>query len=276
MSDNLWKATSAKLNGLGTNRNTDGWLLFPVDRKLRQSLFFPKEVMKHPAKMNLHLQQAIIKHVAKQGDILLDPFGGTGSLMVGALYGIRVILIEVEAGYHELQVEARKNLADMYGLEGLVTLLHGDCRFILPITCNHIITSPPYASAMKIDRVRKVEEGDGLFAKYDEQMVEYSKDQRNLSKLNTFLYNMHMERIYKLCYQSLPPGGTMSVVIKDRIEQGKRIYLSKWVINVCQNLGFKLELWDKWKTAGFTYTNIARSQGKPVVDDEDVLIWKKL
>lgn len=134
-------------------RNENGWILFPKDLKERRTLFFPEESFKHPAKMNFHLQQSIIEYVANEGDVLLDPFGGTGTLMIAALQGYRVVLIEIEEGYHKLQLQSQENLnVQVPGAGNLITLLHGDNRLLLPIPCNHIITSPPYAQAMKITR----------------------------------------------------------------------------------------------------------------------------
>ncbi len=260
------------------NREEHGWILFPRDQKERKTLFFPDEVMKHPAKMNFHLQQAIIEYVAQPGDILLDPFGGTGTLMIAALQDYRVILIEIEDGYHQLQLQAKDNLnIQVAGTGDKVILLHGDNRMLLPIPCNHIITSPPYAQAMKATKVRKRREDapDNWLVEQDERMLAYSKSPRNLSKVNPFFYNMEMEKIYRLCYQSLPVGGTMTTVIKDRIIDGKRVMLSKWADKVCKAAGFTLELWEKWKTPGHGFTKIAASQGKEVVWDEDVMIYRK-
>ncbi|KKK47154.1 hypothetical protein LCGC14_3158050, partial [marine sediment metagenome] len=145
---------------------------------------------------------------------------GTGTMMIAALQGYRVILIEIEDGYHKLQIEAKENLEiQSPGCGDLVTLLHGDNRLILPIPCNHIITSPPYAAAMKITKVRKQREDapDTWLADQDRMMMEYSRSARNISKLNPFMYNMEMDKIYKLCHQSLPVGGTLTTVVKDRI-----------------------------------------------------------
>src|SRR4030042_3005400 len=100
-----------------------GWIIFPKDTQFRKSLFFPAEVNEHPAKMNLHLQQAIIEYVAKEGDVILDPFGGTGSLMIATLQDIKVILIELEEDYHTLQQKAKDELErQIPGAGNLVTL----------------------------------------------------------------------------------------------------------------------------------------------------------
>jgi len=259
-------------------RNEQGWIKFPRDQKIRKNLFFPDEVMKHPAKMNFHLQQSIIEYIAKEGDVLLDPFGGTGTLMIAALQGYKVILIEIEEGYHKLELESKNNLnIQVAGAGDLVTLLHGDNRLLMPIPCDHIITSPPYAQAMKITRVRKQREDapDSWLVDQDKMMLEYSKSPRNLSKLNIFLYNMEMEKVYSLAYRSLRLGGTLTVIVKDRINNGERVYLSRWVDKVCRSVGFELDKWEKWLTPGHGFTKIAKSQGKEVVEDEDIIIYRR-
>ena len=262
----------------GFPRDEHGWIRFPRDVEDRRNLFFPDEVMKHPAKMNFHLTQSIIEYVAEEGQVILDPFGGTGTLMIAALQGMYVVLLEIEEGYHELQWKAKENLyAEMPEAAERITLLHGDNRFLLPLPCHHVITSPPYAAAMKISKVRKSREDapDNWLVEQDERMLEYSKDARNLSKLNTFLYNQAMEKVYRLCYESLQVGGTMTTVVKDRIESGERVYLSKWITRVCKKIGFKELYWEKWRAPGHGFTNIARSQGKTVVDDEDIMGFVK-
>jgi len=259
-------------------RNENGWIILPRDVEDRRESFFPEEVMKHPAKMNFHMQKAIIDYVAKPGETLLDPFGGTGTLMLAAAMGMGVILLELEDGYHKLEQEGRHNLGLEYpGAEKQVILLHGDNRFLLPIPCDHIITSPPYAGAMNVSKVRTKREDapDEWLVEMDKQMMEYSKSSRNISKLNTFLYNQSMERIYKLCFESIRPGGTLTVNIKDRIEKASRVYLSKWVDRVCKKAGFESYAWFKWEAMGSGFTNIARSQGRLTVDDEDVIIFRR-
>lgn len=258
-------------------KNEQGWILFPRDKEERQSLFFPQEVFKHPAKMNFHLQQAIIEYVAKEGDVLLDPFGGTGTLMIAALQGYRVILIEIEDGYHKLQLQAKEELErQVPGAGHLVTLIHYDNRLVLPIPCNHIITSPPYAGAFHARTIRKGKYKDDEFEELDRQMNEYSKSPRNIGKLNNFLYNQTMSKLYSLCYQSIVPGGTLTIVLKDRMDKGKRVSLTGWADKVCKRLGFEAVGRWKWKTPGIQFTKINIMHGFEVVEDEDIMIYRRM
>ena len=257
-------------------RNSDGWIEFPRSDRYERIKVFPEEVMGHPAMLNMFVQQEIIDYVSEEGDILLDPMSGTGTIMLAALFNRKVVCIELEEHFHKLQHQVKQHLAFNEEIANNITLLHGDCRLFLPIPCNHIITSPPYGNAMKITKVRELKEGsDNYFAKQDARMLEYSKSPRNLSRLNTFMYNQEMAKIYRLCYQSLPSGGTMTIIIKDRMKGEDRVWLSNWVTKVCVTVGFKVSEWFKWHATGTMYTNVRRQQGLETVDVEEIMVFRK-
>jgi len=255
-----------------------GWIKFPKDTKFRKELFFPAEVNTHPAKMNLHLQQACIEYVAKEGDVIMDIFGGTGSLMIAAILGVRVILTELEDGYHRLEQEGRAELGRQIPTAAeLITLIQGDCQLLMPIPCNHIITSPPYSSAMTVGKSTKRmrENAEDGFSKLDKQMQEYTKSPRNIGKMNPFIYNQTMEKVYGLYFRSILPGGTLTIILKDRIEKGERVSLVDWAIKVCQKHGFSIELHEKWRPPGIQFTAINKMHGLTVVEDEDIIVCRK-
>ncbi len=261
----------------GHTRNEQGWILLPSDTDLRKHLFFPDAVNEHPAKMNLHLLMSCIEYVANPGESILDMFGGTGSLMIAAAMGIPVVLIEIEEGYHKLQTQARDRLDIESPGHAPVTLIHGDNRFILPIPCNHIISSPPYSSMMHVDKPTKRmrEHPEDSFSKIDKQMMEYTRNQRNIGRLNNFMYNQAMEKVYSLCYQSILPGGTLTIILKDRIEDGQRVSLTGWADRVCQKSGFKPILHERWKTPGIQFTAVNKAHGLAVVEDESIMVYRK-
>jgi len=257
----------------GLPRNSEGWIILPDDVQWRKELF-PPGVMKHLAKMQLHLEQAIYQYVSKPGDTILDPMAGTGTVMIAALEGRTVITIDIEAGYHELQKQVYTHILKSHPNMAPCIQLHGNCKLLLPITCNHIIFSPPYADALKPSKKLT-----GIVAdKYrvsEEEFVRYAQTTGNVGMHNTFLYNRDMEKVYKLCYQSLQPGGTMSIIIKDRIREGKRVYFSKWISRVCHQIGFKDYAWFKTEMMGGLWQDIRRSEDLDTVDDEDTIIYIK-
>jgi len=257
----------------GLPRNNKGWIILPDDVQWRKELF-PPGVMKHLAKLQMYLEQAIYQYVSVPGDILLDPMGGTGTLMMAALEGRTVITLDIEAGYHQLQKEVYKYLQDRNPGMAPCIQLQGNCKLIMPIDCNHIILSPPYGVAFKPSKKLT-----GIVAdKYrvgEEEFVRYAQTTGNVGMHNTFLYNRDMEKVYKLCYQSLRPGGTMSVVIKDSIIGGERYYYSKWINRVCHQIGFEDYAWFKTEQLGGPWQDIRRSRSEETVDDEDTIIFRK-
>jgi len=253
-------------------RTSEGWIVFPDDVKWRKELF-PDIVMKHLAKMHIYTQWEIIKYVSEPGQIILDPMSGTGTVMLAAVMGRPVICIEIEAMYHQIQKQVLEHLTNYHDMAN-VSLIHGNCKVILPIPCNHIMFSPPYATAFKPSK-RSTKIIKEKYRVNDHEYTEYARTTGNVGLMNTFIYNQEMEKVYRLCYQSIIPGGTMSVVTKDIIEGGKRVYLTKWIDKVCKQIGFRLDSWHKVQMMGGPWQDIRRSQGLETVDDEDIMIWRK-
>jgi tRNA (guanine10-N2)-dimethyltransferase len=113
------------------------------ERRPRKKPFF------HPSAMPSKLARCMVNLArAKFGELILDPFCGTGSVMVEAAFiGCRVLAFDAQ---RRMAVGCRKNLKH-FGVEpeGLVI---ADARR-LPITrIDHLVTDPPYgrsATTMK-------------------------------------------------------------------------------------------------------------------------------
>jgi len=255
------------------NRGENGWIILPDDVSWRKSLF-PTMVMKHLAKMQLYLEKSIIEYVSECGDVVLDPMAGTGTVMLAAVMGRPTICIEIEGMYHKIQCEVLNHLRQHNPDMANVSLINGNCKVVLPIQCNHIIFSPPYAAAFKPSKKLSKIVADKYRVNEDEY-TEYARTTGNVGLMNTFLYNMEMEKVYKLCYKSLQPGGTLTIVTKDIIENGKRVLLTKWIQSVCEQTGFVLQDWFKTEQLGGPWQDIRRSKGLETVNDEDITIWRK-
>ena len=65
--------------------------------------FFCDEAINHPAKANTNLIEFLIKKYTKPGDVVLDPFLGSGTTLVAcALLNRRGIGVEIDESYCEL------------------------------------------------------------------------------------------------------------------------------------------------------------------------------
>lgn len=258
-------------------RDSQDWILFPTRDVTQRRDLFPHEVFAHPAKANIFLIQELVSYLTKPGDVILDPFGGTGTLMIAALDGRHVKTIELEDTYLQLMQRTYAEWLDTptfidQGL-GDVTHLQGDCRLVLPITCDHVIFSPPYSTALgrSTGLDKRVEGGQEAFKEWST----YSEHSLNLGRLNPFLYEQAMMKVYTGLASSLPSGGSMAVIMKDTTKGDKREFLSRGCIHGATKAGFKFTEWYKWKTGGSAQAKIMRAKGAHVIADEDILIFRR-
>jgi len=255
------------------DRNEQGWVRFPPDSDYRKRMF-PPEVNTHPAKANVYLVQSIIEYVSEPDELLMDVMAGTGTLMVGALIGRSVICVEISNKFHQIQVAALEHLEKIApGISGMISLVNLPCQTYLPIPdlANHIIFSPQYAGIMKTKGTDKWNTDTG----YD--FSEYSTNPLNLGTMSEFLWTHEMEKVYAKCYETIKPGGSMTLIIKDHIDAGKRIELTQMAIDASIRVGFSYDPKEHWKWAapGMPYTAARRARGEATVDDESIIILRK-
>lgn len=255
-------------------RNEQGWIRFPADSDYRKRIF-PPEVNQHPAKANVYLVQSIIEYVSEPEQLLMDIMAGTGTLMVGALVGRSIICIEISEKFFQIMQKAMEYIGQIApGADSMIGLVNMPCQNYLPIPnlADHIIFSPQYAGIMKKKSVTDQWNKD---IGYD--FVEYSQQPLNLGTMSEFLWTHEMERVYKKCYDTIKPGGSMTLIIKDHISNRKRVELTKMAIDASVRVGFSYDLSEhfKWAAPGMPYTNARRARGELTVDDEDIVVLRK-
>ena len=257
------------------SRNEQGWILFPSDMQYRKEMF-PVEVNRHAAKANVFLIQSCIDYVSNPGQMLLDPMSGTGTLMVGALVNRTIFNIEISPKFVELQWIAVNRLEEIApGISNNISIINSPCQTILPIPnlADHVIFSPPYAGIMKSKGKDKL-----TTEKTDYDMAEYTfTSPLNVGLMNDFTWAQGMELVYRKCFETLKPGGTMTIIVKDHMEKRARVPLSQAAVDACKRVGFTQDTaeWFKWLAPGSVYTHIYRARGWEVVDDEDIIVLRK-
>ena len=250
-------------------RNENNWILFPRDTIDRRELFVP-EVMEHPAKMQLYLLQEVVKYNTKPGDHIIDCFGGSGTTLWAALLGRRVTLLELEPAFLDMQRAVVAKWIAEERPHNTIMLLQGDNRQLLPIPCDHMIFSPPYAN----DIARTG--GGALNADKQRQVDIYTDSSLNLGRLNEFLYVQAMAKVYDGVRDSVCAGGTVTITHRDRSRSGQRILFADAIIRQMTTRGFEVKDWFKWKTPGSVRAAVNRSRGATVIEDEDILMFRKL
>lgn len=258
----------------GRERTEEGWLKYPLDRGLRRAMYSEELadlIMTHPAKQNAHLHRDICEFVSEPGDTILDPFGGVGTSLLSATLGRNVVLIEVEEYYIGIirrcigELESKPD-ADSFGRMMVVA---GDNRLAMPIPCDHIITSPPYGNDLFKDADKALNEAIG------KQVEQYGKSNQNIGKLNPFVYQQAMNKVYELMVKGLRPGGTITITHRDRMRDGERILYIDGIIGTLRKLGLRVHNLEKWKAPGSIQSRVNEAMGAEVILDEDIITMRK-
>jgi len=252
-------------------RNENGLILFPRDSDYRKILFPRLILADHVAKANIYLVQACVEYISESGQIVMDIMSGTGTIMTAALIGRRVVCVEIEQEYQDI---LHMNLEDLNryspGIADMVTIVPGDCFVVLPLPVDHIVFSPPYASILRSKNPNKFAQESGMG-----KIATYSKSSQNVGNLSDFLYTQRMEQIYTKCFQSLQSGGTLTIIIKDHMENGKRVKLGLRAKQSCEQIGFESVAWHRWLPPGSSFVGIRKARGETVVLEEDIIIMRR-
>ena len=252
------------------SQDEDGLYVFHSDSKFRH-LYWPEEVMLQPAKFNCYLLMSLVEYLTEPRQTILDPMSGTGTTMLGAMLNRKVICVEVEDGYHAMQIEAYNNLRKEFpNVTNDVVLIQSNCAKVLPIPADVVIFSPPYGNifTMKKGPSRVV----GELSKSMTAVADYSKSPYNVGNLNDFMYFKVMRKIYQQLYMSAP---LMAVVVKDRIRDGELYPFVTMTIKECRNVGWKFVEEIQFKPSGSIYTKINMAQGKAGIEYESIVVMRR-
>lgn len=271
---NNYRSRTVKEFAPGYERNEDNLILFSRDTDIRADMFPALDPTTHVAKANLWMVMELVDYVSEVGEHILDPFAGTGTIMCAATTGRQVTCVELEEPYLRILDSNVKMLKYSYQeIENRITVVGGDSFKLLPIPdyCDHMIFSPPYPMGLKKKGTMDKTSVDLGYA----SATDYSASPDNFTNLNTFLYHQRIELFYRKCLQTVRPGGTMTIIIKDRMEQGKRQYQPERTIKDCVAMGWELSDRFKWLARGGGYSAINRAAGLETVDEEDLLIFRR-
>lgn len=243
-------------------------ILFPRDIEYRKGLF-PQGVFDHPAKNNIYLTMELVRYLTNPGDSILDPFAGTGTLMLACLEDRDTMLIELEGHYANLIRVAWSEISLKPECKGKLSLRIGDCRQVLmdmKVNFESAIFSPPFSTS--ITRAKAL-------PSVAEQIKGFTQSPLNMANLNIFLFEQAMATVFERVARRIVPGGTMGIISRDIIRGPGRVHLSEGIIRRSGKVGFKLSEWHKWKPPGSSQRAIQESRGARVVKDEDILIFRK-
>ena len=208
----------------------------------------------HPAVFPISLAQKVIELFTHRGELVLDPFVGSGTTLVAAQDLERnAVGFDLQEDYISLAKDRLKQpLLHVLDEQTQQDAIHSDARAIpqyLPEeSVSLIFTSPPYANLLNRRRKNKSRRGDlrknGQYLKVEQ----YSQDPRDLGTLPLDRYAEEMGTIFAALLPLLRPGGHCVVNVPDMWWENQRITIHIAVVEALRQVGYELRntiIWDR-------------------------------
>ncbi len=205
----------------------------------------------HPATYPIALARQCIELFTHKGELVLDPFAGSGTTMVAARDCIRSALgADLKWEFVDL---AESRLAEEPAAEGVAQ--HAVCTdarelagLVEPGTVALLLTSPPYANCLNRPRRNKSRRTEDRRNEQYGRVEQYSQDPADLGTLAYKEYCEAMEGIFARLLPLLRPGAHCVVNVPDIWWEGERVVLHIGIIEALRSAGYEFRntiIWDK-------------------------------
>jgi len=203
----------------------------------------------HPATFPISLSRKIIELFTHEGELVLDPFVGSGTTLVAARDTNRnAIGFDLQTKYIDLCKQRLKE-HNLFGASTQIAA-QDDARniplYLEPETISLIWTSPPYANLLnrrRQNKSRRFRDNEQLG-----KIEQYSSDPRDLGTMNLDDYSVAMGEIFESFLLLLRPKAHCVINVPDMWWENKRITIHVSLINELRKRGYELRnviIWDR-------------------------------
>ena len=217
----------------------------------------------HPAVFPIALPKKCIQLFTHQGELVLDPFVGSGSTLVGALdLNRNAIGFDLKQEYVDLsnkrvaQFKMDKYIKDKSETSSLQIAKKDDALnitdYLEPETVSLTVTSPPYANMLNRPRLNKSIRGNLRQNEHYLKVQQYSKEPNDLGTMEIEKYTKTLGSIYKGILPLLRPRAHAVINVTDiwwkDSNGGRRIPVHIYIIEEMQKVGYELRniiIWDR-------------------------------
>ncbi|MBN1548159.1 MAG: hypothetical protein JW902_16015 [Syntrophaceae bacterium] len=218
------------------------WQFFYESRDVRDKKL-------HPATFPISLSKKVIELFSHQGELILDPFVGSGTTLVAASDTDRnAVGFDLQKHYIDL-CESRLRQKDLFSTSRQIAI-QDDARnihnYILNNTVSLIWTSPPYANLLNRKRKNKSRRD-----RNNEQLgkvEQYSQDERDLGTMSIEDYTKAMGDIFESLLPLLRPKAHCVINVPDMWWENQRITIHVSLIEELRERGYELRniiIWDR-------------------------------
>ncbi len=204
----------------------------------------------HPATYPIALARKVIDLFTHQGELVLDPFVGSGTTLVAARDGHRnAVGFDLQSKYVKL-CDKRLKAEPQNGTEQRA--IKADAREIAssvaPESVQLVVTSPPYANLLNRKRANKSRRTHDRKNEQLGKVEQYSQDPRDLGTLDLDAYGAAMEEIFGGILPLLRPKGHCVINVPDMWWENRRLTIHVTVIEALRRVGYELRniiIWDR-------------------------------
>lgn len=203
----------------------------------------------HPATFPISLAKKVIELFSHEGELILDPFVGSGTTLVAAKdINRNAVGFDLKKEYIDLCLK-RLAQGSLLGQAKQIPI-QDDARYISkyfePETISLIFTSPPYANLLnraRKNKSRRVRNNEQLG-----KIEQYSQDPRDLGTMVLDEYTHAMGDIYESLLPLLRPKSHCVINVPDMWWENKRITIHIALVEELRKRGFELRniiIWDR-------------------------------
>ena len=203
----------------------------------------------HPATFPISLSKRIIELFTHEGELVLDPFVGSGTTLVAAQDTNRnAVGFDLQKTYVELS-KSRLSTDNLFNSARQIAVME-DARniskYLNKETVSLIWTSPPYANLLNRERKNKSRRN-----RNNEQLgkvEQYSQDKRDLGTYELETYSEAMGDIFEKLLPLLKPKSHCVINVPDMWWENKRITIHISLVEELRRRGYELRniiIWDR-------------------------------
>ena len=203
----------------------------------------------HPATFPISLAKGVIELFTHRGELVIDPFVGSGTTLVAAQDLDRnAVGFDLQRKYIDLS--KTRLLSERLGNSSYQIAVQDDARSIVRYfgkdEISLIFTSPPYANLLNRERKNKSRRNrdNGQLGKIEQ----YSQDARDLGTLSIEKYTEEMGNIFEKLKPLLKTKGHLVINVPDMWWNNERITIHVSLINELRKRGYELRnilIWDR-------------------------------
>lgn len=205
----------------------------------------------HPAVFPIAMAKRVIEQFTHKGELVLDPFVGSGTTLVAAQdLNRNAVGFDLKSEYIKLS-NSRLGNTDSSNVCKQIAVCDDALNIvnrIAPNTVKLVFTSPPYANILNKQRKNKSRRGDLRYNEQYNKIEQYSQDPRDLGTMESGDFENAISEIFLSMKPVFQEKAHILINITDAWIDSKRVPLHINIINAMQKAGYEFRntiIWDR-------------------------------